>query len=61
MNLDLVRKVVGMRSVRVTVVRVRTHVVDRLGSGPRVVGRLVSRVSVSANFQIFALSAGGMS
>ena len=31
-----------------------------LGSGPHVVGRLGSEVWVSANFQIFALTAGGM-
>ena len=30
----------------------------RLGSGPRVVGRLGSRVRVSASFQMFALTAG---
>ena len=35
---------------------------DRLWSGPRVVGRLGSRVWISARFQIFALTAaGGMS
>ena len=32
----------------------------RLGLGPRVLGQLGSRVSVSASFQIFALIAGGM-
>ena len=31
----------------------------RLGSGPRVEGRLGSRVWVSASFQIFALTAVG--
>ena len=35
--------------------------VGRLGLGPRVVGRLGSRVWVSASFQISALTAGGMS
>ena len=34
-------------------------VVGQLGSGPRVVGRLRSRVCVSASFQIFALTAVG--
>jgi len=32
-----------------------------LGSGPRVVGRLGSRVRVSTSFQSFVLTAGGMS
>ena len=34
-----------------------SHVVGRLGSGHRDVGRLWSRVWVSASFQIFALTA----
>jgi len=37
------------------------HVVRRLGSGPRVVGSLGSRVCINASFQVFALTAGGMS
>jgi len=37
------------------------YVVGRLGSGTRVVERLGSRVLVSASFEIFALTAGGMS
>ena len=32
-----------------------------LGSEPQVVGRLESRVWVSASFQIFTLTAGGVS
>jgi len=37
------------------------RLVGRLGSGPRVVGRLGLGVWVSASFQIFALTTGGMS
>ena len=37
-----------------------SHVVGRLGLGPRVAGRLGSGVWVSASFQIFALTLGGM-
>jgi len=39
--------------------RLGLHVVGRLGSRPRVMGRLGSRVWVSASFQIFASTAGG--
>jgi len=35
--------------------------VDRLGSGPRVAGRLGLGVRVSASFKMLALMAGGMS
>jgi len=38
---------------------VRFHAVGRLGSEPRVVGRLGSGVRVSASFQIFHVTAGG--